>query len=56
MTARGAVPDMLDLLVRFNGFHVFETTTGNMGFCYKPISLGDAILLVPGGRALHADM
>jgi hypothetical protein len=49
-----ATMDMWKLLVRFNGSYVFETTTGNMGFCYKPISPGDIILLVPAGGLLHA--
>jgi hypothetical protein len=43
-----------DVLIRFNGFYIFETIVGDMGLCFKPISPGDAILLVPGAMELHA--
>ena len=49
-----AITHMLDLLLRFNGAYVFETTVGNVGFCYRPFSPRDRILLVPGGGSLHA--
>jgi hypothetical protein len=51
---RNAVIDMTELLLRFNGSYVFETISGNVGFCCRPISPGDRILLVPGGGCLHA--
>ena len=49
-----AIIDMTELILRFNGSYVFEIATGNVGFCCRPISPGDRILLVPGGGNLQA--
>ena len=45
---------MTELIRRFNGSYVFETATGYVGFCCRPISLGKRILLVLGVGNLHA--
>jgi hypothetical protein len=45
--------DMIDLVMRQNGKHIFETVGGRIGFSYKPVSHGDKVVFVPGGQTLH---
>ena len=45
--------DMIDLVMRQNGKHIFETICGRIGFSYKPVSEGDKVVFIPGGQTLH---
>ena len=45
--------EAFEVLVRQRGRYIFETASGRLGFSYKPLTVGDQILLVPGGWHLH---